>query len=132
MKTDRQVEAGDGVVEPASRVSRGALSDRGQVSLLVCFGLGRCFCLLRLRRVFRSCAFETGFQAGIVSDALVGSTRCPLPFVIGFPALRQLVVSHVFVFANGPTPALQSLRPLFSRICLRQAFRGLRIDVVDR
>ena len=38
MKAYRQVEARDGVVKPASRVSRVTLSDRGQVSLLVCFG----------------------------------------------------------------------------------------------
>src|SRR5262249_21934436 len=109
MKTYRQVEARDGVAKAASRKSRVTLFDRGLVSLLVCFCVGRCrLCLLLLLlRFFRSGAFETGLQAGIIGDALVGSTRRSLPLVVGFPTLRQLVVGRVFIFANRSAPALQ-------------------------
>jgi len=92
MKTYGQVEARDGVAKAARRVRRITLSDRGQISLLVCFRVGRCLCLLLLLRFFRTGAFNTGLQAGIVGDALVGNTRRPLPLVIGLPTLRQLVV----------------------------------------
>src|SRR5262249_60115403 len=106
MKTYRQVEARDSIAKTARRVSRITLSDRGQVSRVVCFHVRRCLCLLLLR-FLRAGALDTGLQAGIVGDALVGDTRRSLPLVIGLPSLRQLVVGQVFILANGPTPTLQ-------------------------